>query len=192
MGICGVGDPGEEWHWETLFLKAGAELSEPLFVFGHFCTPHIVCPCYMLRGIQLEEIGNSISPQRISNHWRNPHLKENCQQLNSFLQWAQRKWAMAWSGNEIMLIICTVSKNLDLGKITQNLITLGLNLLSWSEDWNVSAFHDCFSSNSKRMWAYSFLQYPECFFSYVTAFSYIYGSSPWWTSFVIFTWKTTP
>lgn len=50
------------------FLKAGAELSGPLFVCGHFCTPHIVCSCYMLRGIQLEEMGNSLSPQRISNH----------------------------------------------------------------------------------------------------------------------------
>lgn len=45
---------------ESLFLKAGAELSGPLFVYGHFCTPHNVCSCYMLRGIQLEEMGNSI------------------------------------------------------------------------------------------------------------------------------------
>lgn len=145
-----MGDPGGRVALRDSFLKAGAELSEPLFVFGHFCTPHIVCPCYMLRGIQLEEIGNSISLQRISNHWRNPHLKENCQQLNSFLQWAQRKWAMTWSGNEIMLIICTVSEKLDLGKITQNFITLGLNLLSWSQDSNVSAFHSIFPPKLKK------------------------------------------
>lgn len=100
-----MGDLGGRVALRVSFLKAGAELSGPLFVFGHFCTPHIVCPCYMLRGIQLEEMGNSVSPQRISNHWRNPHLKENCQQLNSLLQWVWRKWAMVWSGNEIMLII---------------------------------------------------------------------------------------
>lgn len=121
-GIGWVGDLGGRVALRVSFLKAGAELSGPLFVFGHFCTPHIVCPCYMLRGIQLEEMGNSISPQRISNHWRNPHLKENCQQLNSLLQWVWRKWAMVWSGNEIMLIICTVSEKLNLRGISQNCI----------------------------------------------------------------------
>lgn len=42
------------------FLKAGAELSGPLFVCGHFCTPHNVCSCYALRGIQVGEMGYSI------------------------------------------------------------------------------------------------------------------------------------
>lgn len=117
----GGGSRGGRVAWRVSFLKAGAELSGPFFVFGHFCTPHIVCPCYMLRGIQLEEMGNSISPQRISNHWRNPHLKENCQQPSSFLQWVWRKWVMVVKWNEIMLIICTVSEKLNLGKLLKML-----------------------------------------------------------------------
>lgn len=74
-GTGWVGDLGERVALRVSFLKAGAELSEAPFCVCHFCTPHIVCSCYMLRGIQLEEMGNSISPQRISNHWRNPHFK---------------------------------------------------------------------------------------------------------------------
>lgn len=117
-----VGDCGGRVALRVSFLKAGAELPGPLFVFVHFCTPHNVSSCYMLRGIQMEEMGNSISPQRISNLWRNPHLKENCQQLNSPLQWVWRKWATVWSGNEIMLIIRTESEKLNLRKMAPNFV----------------------------------------------------------------------
>lgn len=61
-------DLGERVALRVSFLKAGAELSGPLFVCGHFCTPHNVCSCYMLRGIQLEEMGNSIfSPKNFKS-----------------------------------------------------------------------------------------------------------------------------
>lgn len=95
----------------------------------------------MLRGIQLEEMGNSISPQRISNHRRNQHLKENCHYLNSLLQWVGGKWAMVWSGNEIMLIICTVREKLNLREITQNSITARLHLKKFFFFLNLSIQH---------------------------------------------------
>lgn len=109
-------DLGERVALRVSFLKAGAELSGPLFVCGHFCTPHNVCSCYMLRGIQLEEMGNSIfSPKNFKSLKKSTFWKKIVNNWVLYSKKTGKNEQCSWSGTEIMLIIRAVIENLSLG-----------------------------------------------------------------------------